>query len=250
MPEQEPRAFGVPRIRIPIPSPEPFPSGETDYPQQPFDDTPERGPNAATAQPEPLLYVLGGSLDGSNDPDNWTAPLTDDLAQTDTYESWNPPIYGDKVSVSSMSVGATTTVNTGAAHNIPTTGGPYLVKISGVTGITSTPSINGKHWVNATDADTFTINLLTSGTLGGAGLVGTYCNGVKMPTGNRLYETAFGGGPSDYQYTNEADATVYGIQWQIYAEFSRVIDWYNIGAFKISAESAEPNRSLADFNAT
>lgn len=183
--------YRVPRIVVPIESPDAHPIPTADY-QPTVLEEPEKGKNSATDDPpEDLLYVMGGSRDGSIDPDNRTAPPAKSAIQTDTYKSWEPPLYADKVNVSSIGTGSTTTVNCSAAHNIPATGGPYLVIIAGVTG--NTPSINGKWWATRTDADSFTIPLATT-VAGTGGTVGLYCNGVKVNEWVRFYKVASSGG--------------------------------------------------------
>lgn len=69
-------------------------------------------------------------------------------------------LWDGTVAISSIVVGATTTINTAAAHGF-TTG--QTIYISDVTLVTGTISINGYYTCTVTDADTFTIPLNTTG---------------------------------------------------------------------------------------
>jgi hypothetical protein len=177
-----------------------------------------------------LLYVMGSSLDGSNDPDNWTAPLTPENAQTDTYESWNPPLYAAKVNITAIANGATTLI-TAAGHHIPSTGGPFQVTISGVSG--NTPStINGKWWATYVSSAQLTLPLHTT-SHGSGGTVGVYCNGcldvnTRLWTANAYYNYWVennGNSPSTfYAYLTNASL------------FYRSIKRFNDGRFRIAEE--------------
>lgn len=183
--------LGVPRKVLPIDLPPGMAPPATDANRQPLEE-PQSGVNSQTTEQQDLLYVMGASKDGSNDPDNHTAPPAKSALQTDTYKSWRPPLYKANVNIGTIHAGTTTTIDCSAAHNIPATGGPYLVTIAGVTG--NTPStINGKWWATYVDSDTFTIPLHTT-IAGTGGTVGLYCNGVKVNEWVRFYKTGSGSG--------------------------------------------------------
>lgn len=135
-------------------------------------------------------YVLGSSRDGSISPTTWNAPPARDTAQTDTYESWNPPLK-KAVAISSSSVAGATVITTSANHLIPSTGGPFPVKITGHSG--STPDLNGLRVATYISATTFSIPVTT--TVGGSGgTMALVCNSCTLNEEPRIYVTSSGSG--------------------------------------------------------